>query len=83
MDPLGSRDVRGLVARNRRGFLRLCGSSRQPRGVDKVDRVDKSTALGEFLERQTAMSRVEEVVEASMGLVLHDWELYRTAREKR
>jgi len=34
-----------------------------------------STALGDFVEREIAMSRVEELVEASMVLVLHDWEL--------
>jgi len=42
-----------------------------------------STGLGEFLEREIAMHRVEELVEASMTLVLQDWELYRTAKEKR
>ena len=36
-----------------------------------------STALGEYLEREIAMHRVEELVESSMVLVLHDWELYR------
>jgi hypothetical protein len=42
-----------------------------------------STALGEFLERKIAMHRVEELVEASMMLVLHDWELYRAEKAKR
>ena len=42
-----------------------------------------STALGEFLEREIAMRRVEELVESSMVLVLHDWELYRTEKAKR
>ncbi len=42
-----------------------------------------STGLGEFLEREIAMHRVEELVEASMVLVLHDWELYRSAKAKR
>ena len=42
-----------------------------------------STGLGEFLQREIAMRRVEEPVEASMVLVLHDWELYRTAKGKR
>ena len=42
-----------------------------------------STALGEFLEREIAMHRVEEVVEASMVLLLHDWDLYRAAKAKR
>ena len=42
-----------------------------------------STGLGEFLEREIAMHRVEELVKSSMGLVLHDWELYQTAKAKR
>ena len=42
-----------------------------------------SSALGEFLEREIAMHRVEELVEASMVLVLHDWELYQAAKGKR
>ena len=42
-----------------------------------------STALGELLECEIAMQRVEELVEASMGLVLHDWELYQAAKGKR
>ena len=32
-----------------------------------------STGLGEFPEREIAMRRVEELVECSMLLVLHDW----------
>ena len=42
-----------------------------------------SSALGEFPEREIAMHRVEELVEASMMLVLHDWELYRATKAKR
>jgi hypothetical protein len=42
-----------------------------------------SSALGEFLERETAMHRVEELVEASMVLVQHDWELYQATKERR
>jgi hypothetical protein len=41
-----------------------------------------STGLGEFLEREIAMRRVEEQVESSMGLVLHDWGLYQAAQGK-
>jgi hypothetical protein len=41
-----------------------------------------STALGEFLEQEIAMRRVEELVETGMMLVLHDWELYRAAKAK-
>jgi hypothetical protein len=39
-----------------------------------------ATALGEYLERDTAMRRVEEQIEGTMGLVLHDWELYKMAK---
>ena len=42
-----------------------------------------STGLGEFLQREIAMRRVEELIESSMHLVLHDWELYRAAKAKR
>ena|SRR6516162_3843030 len=41
MDPLGPGHVRGLVARNRHGLLRLGGSPRDQRSADKMDRVDK------------------------------------------
>jgi hypothetical protein len=78
MDPLGSRHVRGLVARNRHGLSRLCGSSRHWPRADNVDRI-----IGEFLERETAMRRVEELVESSMMLALHDWDLYQAAKGKR
>ena len=42
-----------------------------------------SFALGEFLEREMAMHRAEELVEASIVLVQHDWELYQVAKAKR
>src|SRR5262249_6327672 len=42
-----------------------------------------STALGEFLEREIAMRRVEELIESSMVLVLHDWEVYRATKARR
>ena len=42
-----------------------------------------STGLGEFLEREIAMRRVEELIESGMMLVLHDWELYRAQKAKR
>jgi hypothetical protein len=42
-----------------------------------------SSGLGEFLEREIAMRRVEELVESSMGLVLHDWDLYQAAKAKK
>ena len=41
-----------------------------------------SSALGEFLRREIAMHRVEELIEANMVLLLHDWELYRAAKGK-
>jgi hypothetical protein len=33
----------------------------------------RRSALGEFLEREIAMRRVEELVEASMVLAMHGW----------
>ena len=42
-----------------------------------------STGLGEFLQREIAMRRVEELIEASMLLVLHDWDLYRAEKVRR
>jgi hypothetical protein len=42
-----------------------------------------STGLGEFLEQEIAMRRVEELVESSIALVLHDWKLYQAAKGKR
>ena len=42
-----------------------------------------STALDEFPEWGIAMPRVEELIESSMVLVLHDWELYRAEKAKR
>jgi hypothetical protein len=42
-----------------------------------------ATALGEFLEREIAMRRVEELIESGMVLVRHDWELYRAEKAKR
>ncbi len=77
--PLGSRHVRGLVARNRHGVSRIHSSGDPRRWLASIN----STALGEFLEREMAMHRVEELVKASMILVLHDWELYRATKGKR
>jgi hypothetical protein len=61
----------------RGSVVRRCGDP--PTWVASIN----STALGEFLEREIAMHRVEELVEASMVLVLHDWELYQAAKGKR
>jgi hypothetical protein len=55
------------------------GSDDRPTWVASIN----STALGEFLERESAMRRVEESVESSMALALHDWELYRAAKGQR
>jgi hypothetical protein len=42
-----------------------------------------TTALGRSLNRDDAMKRVEECIEGDMRLVLHDWQLYRAAKQKR
>ncbi len=38
--------------------------------------------LGEYLDRETAMARVEEAIEHAMALVLYDWGLYRAGKVK-
>jgi len=48
-----------------------------------VDRVDQFVCAREFLEREIAMYRVEEIVETIMMSVLHDWELDRATKAKR
>ena len=42
-----------------------------------------STGLGEFQQREIAMRRVEELIEVSMLLVLHDWEPNQAEKAKR
>ena len=42
-----------------------------------------STGLGEFLQREIAMRRVEELIESGMLLVLHEGEVYRATKAKR
>jgi hypothetical protein len=42
-----------------------------------------STGLGELLEGEIAMRRVEEQVESNINLVLHDWGLYQAAKGRR
>ncbi|HEV3238247.1 MAG TPA: hypothetical protein VGZ25_14750 [Gemmataceae bacterium] len=39
--------------------------------------------LGEYLDRETAMVRVEADIEHNMQMVLNDWGLYQAAKEKR
>lgn len=36
--------------------------------------------LGEYLDRASAMARVEADIEHNMHLVLHDWERYRAGK---
>ena len=39
--------------------------------------------LGEYLDRETAMARVEADIEHNMQMVLNDWGLSQAAKEKR
>ena len=39
--------------------------------------------LGEYLDRETAMARVEADIEHNMQMVLNDWGLYQAAKSKR
>jgi hypothetical protein len=81
MDPLGSRHVRGLGI----GVAFHGSVVRRDRSGDPQTSIASinSTGLGEFLEQGIAMRRVEELMESSMVLVLHDWELYRAEKAKR
>ncbi len=38
--------------------------------------------LGEYLEREAAMARVQAEIEGNMDLVLHDWRRYQEAKQK-
>ncbi len=38
--------------------------------------------LGEYLEREAAMARVQADIESNMELVMHDWRLYQEAKQK-
>ena len=38
--------------------------------------------LGEYPDRESAMARVESDIWHHMEVVLHDWQLYRAAKEK-
>jgi hypothetical protein len=39
--------------------------------------------LGEYLDRATAMARVEQNIEQAMDLVVHDWRLYQARKGSR
>jgi hypothetical protein len=39
--------------------------------------------LGEYLDRESAMARVEADIESRMEMVLHDWEPYRAGKAER
>jgi hypothetical protein len=82
MDPLGAacaRVGRSKSASFHGSVVRRDGRGEPPKWIASIN----STAVGEFLEREIAMCRVEELIESGMVLVLHDWESYRAAKEKR
>lgn len=39
--------------------------------------------LGEYVDRETAMARVEADIANNMKMVLHDWELYQAGKERK
>jgi hypothetical protein len=60
--------------------------------VVRQDRIDhpptwlasvNAAYLGEYLDRETAMARVEADIEHNMQMVLNDWGLYQAAKSKR
>ena len=38
--------------------------------------------LGEYLQREAAMARVQSEIESNMELVSHDWRRYQKTKEK-
>jgi hypothetical protein len=42
-----------------------------------------TTALGDHLDRDTAMKEVEARIASDMQRVLHDWNLYQAAKQKK
>jgi hypothetical protein len=38
--------------------------------------------LGEYLQRDAAMNRVQVEIESNMEMVFHDWALYQAAKEE-
>jgi hypothetical protein len=42
-----------------------------------------AASLGEYLDRETAMARVESDIEHSMQMVLYDWGLHQAATKLR
>ena len=42
-----------------------------------------TTYLGEYLNREEAIARVEADIEHHMSMVLHHWELYRAGKRER
>jgi hypothetical protein len=60
--------------------------------VVRQDRIDQpptwlasvnAAYLGEYLDRDSAMARVEANIESNMQTVLHDWGLYQAVKSKR
>ena len=60
--------------------------------VVRQDRIDRpptwlasvnAAYMGEYLDRDSAMARVESDIEQHMQMVLHDWGLYQAGKLKR
>jgi hypothetical protein len=59
--------------------------------VVRQDRIDQpptwlasvnAAYLGEYLDRDSVMARVESNIESNMQMVLHDWALYQAVKLK-
>jgi hypothetical protein len=59
--------------------------------VVRQERIDQPIAwlasvnaayLGEYFDRESAMARLESVIEHAVGMVLHEWGLYQEAKDK-
>ena len=49
-------------------------------GLDPNDANRSGSAIEEYLDRETAMARIEENIEIAMQMVLYDWTRFQAAR---
>jgi hypothetical protein len=82
MEPLGPGNVRGLVLEIGNAFrgavVRQDKFDGPPMWLASVN----TAYLGEYLDRVSAMNRVQAEIESNMEMVLHDWGLYQAAKQK-
>jgi hypothetical protein len=82
VDQVGTRDVRGPVARDWRRISWVVRQDRTDHPTTWLASVNTGY-VGEYFDRAMATARVEDLIEHNMKAVLEDWELYRAIKENR